>query len=297
MSAVEELQTNRLTRYRHEESENYLARGVECMLLAEENGYQDRELLTEACDAYIEAIKFNRQNTEAYVGMAYLLWILGDNRQALSYLEQGLRTNPNNKDVHTLIQKITGYGPKAVQAAPASEDAAALSAQVTQMVDDLLDYLESEKTAAIAASVNEHAIERLQDKLQDWELRYDEVLAGIDQLEAFHERVMLTVELAPIQDRILAYHQALRQSEKLVALDDKIIENIATTRDYLDALGKGDPGMFHAYLDMLLDNCDALADELEALEKEGLNIRTLESHYQQLSELVEALQSQLEGVS
>lgn len=298
MSAVEELQTNRNTRYRHEESENYLARGVECMLLAEESGYRDRQLLTEACDSFIEAIKYNRQKTEAYVGMAYLLWILGDSPHALRYLEQGLRTQPNHPDVHALIKQITG---KTSQASPATANAQtqaqedALYQEALELVKAVLAHLESEKTATIAASVNHHAIERLQEKLQDWEHRYDEVLTAIDALSVFHQRVMLTVELGPIQDRILDYHQALRHSERLVGLDDKILENIASTKEYLAALNKGDPGMFRAYLDLLLDNCDALADQLEVFEKEGLNIRTLDSHYQSLSELVEELQIAVEG--
>ncbi|HEY9840602.1 MAG TPA: hypothetical protein V6D23_09120 [Candidatus Obscuribacterales bacterium] len=294
MSVVEELPANRLTRYRHEESENYLARGVECMLLAEEGGYSDRALLKEACDSFIEAIKFNRQHTEAYVGMAYLLWILGDSRQALSYLEQGLRTQPSHPDVHALIQKINGRpaNAPAVGAAPVNE---AATAAVTALVKELLAQLESEKTSIIAASVNTHAIELLQEKLQEWEVLYDRVLTAIDGLDAFHQRVMLTVELGPVQDRIMAYHEALRGSERLLGLDDKILENLATTRQYIDALNKGDTAMFLAYLEILLDNCDALADELESLEKAGLNVRTLESHYQQLTELVEEFQAQLDA--
>lgn len=283
----------RLTRYRHEESENYLARGVECMLLAEEGGYADRELLTEACDSFIEAIKFNRQNTEAYVGMAYLLWILGDTRQAQSYLEQGLRTNPNNADVHAMIHKISGRPARPdaqAQAAPELVDA-----EVIAMVKELLAYLDEDKTAAIAPTVNQHALERLQEKLNDWELRYDDVLVGIDRLEAFHQRVLLTVELGPVQDRILAYHEALRQSERMVALDDKIQENASLARQYLADLAKGDLGLYRAYLEIMLDNCDSLADELEVFEKEGFNIRTLESHYQQLADAVEDLQTRLEG--
>lgn len=302
MAAVQDVATQNLTRYRHEESENYLARGVECMLLAQESGYADQALLKEACDCYIEAIKFNRQRTEAYAGMAYLLWILGDGAQALRYLEQGLRTNPNHPDIHTLIRRIspkpgTGQAAGRATGADARDDQAEEQAvaQVTAAVKALLAQLEAEKAAAIAASINGHAIERLQEKLAEWELRYDDVLTAIDGLPAFHQRVMLTVELGPVQDRILAYHEALRDSEKLLGLDDKIVENINQVREYLAGLGKGDLGLFRTFLDILLDNCDALADELEMLEKAQLNTRTLESHYQQLAELVEEFQSAVEG--
>lgn len=290
MSVVEELSSHKLTRYRHEESDNHLARGVECMLLAEESGYTDKQLLTEACDAFIEAIKFNRQQTEAYAGMAYLLWILGDSAQALRYLEQGLRTQPSHPDIHTLIRRISAKPAGEAPTAPEPE-----AAQVAQLVQQLLTELEAEKTATIAATVNHHAIERLQEKLAEWEQRYDAVLVAIDALSAFHQRVMLTVELGPVQDRVLAYTEALRASEKLLGLDDRIQETSQQVREYLDGLGKGDLGLFRTYLDILLDACDGLADELEAFEKAGLNVRTLESHYEQLTELVEAFQNAVEG--
>lgn len=282
------------TRYRHEESQNYLSRGVECMLLAEEDHYQDKALLIEACDAFIEAIKYNRQQTEAYVGMAYLLWILGDQPRALQYLEQGLRTNPAHPDVHALIKQITGKTQSAGAAAHPAEPQAYQAVQAE--IQALLAKVDSENTATLAASVNPHAVERLQERLLLWESDYEAVLAAIDGLQAFHERVMLTCELGPVQDRIMAYHQALRQSERLTRLDDKILENTRLTRQYLNALEAGETGMFRTYADILLDNCDALADELDLLEQEGLNIRTLDSHYQQLIEVVEAFQHAMEGV-
>lgn len=291
MSQIYEMPTHRIGRYRHEESENHLARGLECLLLAEEGAYQDKALLTEACDAFMESIKFNRQNTDAYVGMAYLLWLLGDSHQALTYLEQGLRTNPSNQDVHTLIKQISGT---AVQSSGSQSTQKPLNNQVMALVKELLERIHAEKPGAIQGSVNPHVIERLQEKLTEWELAYDEVLGAIDQLEAFHERVMLTCDLGPVQDRIMAYNAALKTSEKMVQLDDKIQENTELVRQYLAELDREEPGMFQAYLEVLLDNCDSLADELDVFDQEGLNIGSLDSHYQQLVDRVEELQIRLE---
>lgn len=290
MSQVQEAPASRLTRYRHEESENYVARGVECLLLAEEGGYTDKSLLTEACDSFMEAIKFNRQHTEAYVGMAYLLWLLGDHKQALTYLEQGLRTQPSHPDVHRMIQQISG---RKVTEVPSREQIS--NQRVLELVKALLAEVETENLNTVVASVNAHKIERLQERVVDWELKYDEVLQAIDQLEAFHERVMLTCELGPVQDRILAYHQALKQSERMLQLDDKIQQHRDLAKELLEQLESGQPGMYEASMDMLLDTCDLLADELEVLEKEGLNVGALDSHYQQLVDHVEALQGSLGG--
>lgn len=276
---------HRLTRYRHEESEMLLARGTECLLLAEEDNYQDKELLTEACDSFIEAIKFNRQHTEAYLGMAYLLWLLGDQQQALAYLEQGLRTQPSHPDVHRLIQHLSGKSVQG-QSAPPS----AVNNAVKQQIEALLSELETENAATIAASVNPHMNERLQERLSHWEQAYEDVLSGIDALDSFHDRVMLTCDLSAVQDRIMAYHQALKGSERLLKLDDKIMENRDLARQYVEERQQSESGMFQAYLDIMLDNCDTLADELDLLERDGLNIGALDSHYQQLVDHVEELQ-------
>lgn len=290
MLQVEHTPNQRLTRFRHEESQNHLARGVECLLLAEETGYQDRELLTEACDSFLEAIKFNRQQTDAYVGMAYLLWLLGDAPQALRYLEQGLRTNPAHPDVHALIQRISGRpsgGPRPQAEAPPD-------ARVSALVQELIAEVMAENTAALVATVNPHALERLQEHLDHWEGRYDEVLTAIDGLSTFHERVLLACELGPVQDRILSYHAALKDSERLLALDERIHQSTLLARETADNLEAGDPGMYRATTEMLLDQCDIYADELDRLEQEGLQIRTVDSHYQQLVEHLDVLQQHLE---
>ena len=287
-------EAHRITRFRHEESENALNRGIECMLLAEEDRYQNKDLLTEACDAFIDAIKFNRQNTPAYVGMAYLLWLLKDEKRALSYLEQGLRTNPSDPDVHALIKQISGTSVAASSANAQGPESGSAAAAVRAQVQELLDILTSERSKTISPSINNHMIERLQENVLDWELRYDDVLGAIDGLDTFHERVMLTCDLGPVQDRIIAYHKALKDSERMLKLDDQILENTRLARQYVEEIENSETGMFQAYIDVLLDNCEAIAESLDAFESESLNIKTLDSHYQQLADLVEELQDKVE---
>lgn len=275
-------------RYRHEESENHCNRGVECLLLAEEDGYENRELLTEAADAFLEAIRHYRQNTEAYVGMAYLLWILGDTPRALQYLEEGLRTQPNHADVHRLIKQVSGQGVSAPTAAVGNTTNAQYQA-IREQVRVLQERVKTEDTRLIRPTINAHEIERLQEALGQWEQHYHEVLNAIDGLDTFHVRVTLTCELSTLQDRILDYHSALNCSTELLALDDKIQtlhrEVKTTEQDFLAQK----PGMYEALLDAYYDQCDVLADALDALENKNIPVRVLDSHYQQLVDRVESL--------
>lgn len=270
-------------RYRHEESENHCHRGVECLLLAEEESFQNRELLTEASDAFLSAIQHYRQNTKAYVGMAYLLWRLGDNARALQYLEEGLRSQPSDTDVHALIKAISGHSQPAAQA-PSS-----FVSLLQQKVSDLQQKVTEENTRLIRPSINPHEIELLQDQLRQWEQTYHEILNDIDTLETFHVRVMLTCDLSILQDRILDYHSALQCSEELLDLDDRIQKVSRAVTQTQEDLSTGKPGMYDALLESYYAACDELADALDALENKNIPIRVLDSHYQQLVDRVESL--------
>ncbi len=288
MSSMTAAHAPAIHRYRHEESENHCNRGVECLLLAEEEGYHNRELLTEAADAFLEAIRHYRQNTEAYVGMAYLLWILGDTPRALQYLEEGLRTQPNHPDIHRLIKQISGQGVSAPPAAGGANANVHYRA-IREQIQTLQERVKTEDTRLIRPTINAHEIERMREALDEWEQRYHAVLSAIDGLDAFHVRVTLTCELSTLQDRILDYHSALSCAAELLALDDKIQtlhrEVKQTEQDFLAQK----PGMYEALLESYYDQCDSLADALDTLENKNIPVRVLDSHYQQLVDRVESL--------
>lgn len=294
-------------RYRHEESENHCHRGVECLLLCEEEGFQNRALLTEASDAFLSAIQNHRQNTKAYVGMAYLLWRLGDNTRALQYLEEGLRSQPSDPDVHALIKTISGYSlpmqsiapqtdkpgestpPLVISSSPQPHLSDTQISNIRQKILRIQQKIDEENIRLIRPTINPHEIELLQEQLSHWEQVYHHVLDDIDTLETFHIRVMLTCDLSVLQDRILDYHSALQCTEELMALDDKIQEASRAVKQTHEDLSAGKPGMYDALLENYYDTCDTLADALDTLENKNISVRVLDSHYQQLVDRVESL--------
>lgn len=303
--------TPAIHRYRHEESENHCHRGVECLLLAEEENYQNRELLAEAADSFLAAIQHHRQNTEAYVGMAYLLWVLGDEARAYAYLEEGLRTQPSHPDVHRLIQTMSGQSVTEARRAGASErplpslpatgsglaapnasagERSGLEQRIQRIqtrIAQTIQQVNAEDTRLIRPTINVHEIERLQEARTAWETLYYEILSEIDTLDTFHLRVMLTCELTPLQDRILDYQSVQECSAELLGLDDQIQAVHGDVRQtYGDFLAQK-PGMYDALLESYYDRCDELADALDELERKNIPVRVLDSHYQQLVDRVE----------
>ncbi len=95
--------TEQISQERHEAAADLLRCGLECLADAQAEGFSDRALLVEACEYLMEALRLNYRETEAYIGMGYLLWVLGDPLGALPYLQEALELEPQNQDVQTLL--------------------------------------------------------------------------------------------------------------------------------------------------------------------------------------------------
>ncbi|MGV3527071.1 MAG: hypothetical protein ACO1RX_22840 [Candidatus Sericytochromatia bacterium] len=63
-------------------------------------------LLKKACSAFMEAMRLDRGAPEGFVGMAYLLWLVGDHAEATSYLQEALILDPHYRDAQTLLAVI-----------------------------------------------------------------------------------------------------------------------------------------------------------------------------------------------
>ena len=95
-----------LSQERHQNASDFIADGISCLLDAEDDGYQDRELLAEACECFMEALRLNHNAPEPCIGMAYLLLLLGEYHQAFDYITEALSLDPENADAHVLSKEI-----------------------------------------------------------------------------------------------------------------------------------------------------------------------------------------------
>ncbi|MEZ0372143.1 MAG: tetratricopeptide repeat protein, partial [Candidatus Sericytochromatia bacterium] len=98
--------TERQSQLRHTTSAKLTAYGLECLQNAQQTGFNARELLVEACESLLDAIRYDRARLEPYLGMAYLLWLLGEYQQARDYLSEALALAPDNADAQTLLQEL-----------------------------------------------------------------------------------------------------------------------------------------------------------------------------------------------
>lgn len=74
------------------------------LCLAKENFPVDK--LKEASEKFIYSVENNRSNSDAYVNLAYIHYVLGNNSIALNYIKQAQQTNSDVKGVIKLIKLI-----------------------------------------------------------------------------------------------------------------------------------------------------------------------------------------------
>lgn len=67
---------------------------------------QKKELLFDAVDLYMEAIRYNPKSVEAYIGLAYIEYAWGNPENSLKLLNQAKRINPVDIKVNQLREKI-----------------------------------------------------------------------------------------------------------------------------------------------------------------------------------------------
>lgn len=282
---------NQMTHHRKEESGDHYSRGIECLLLAEDDDFQDRALLLEACDCFMDAIRYNRQHTEAYVAMAYLLGLIGNPEQALDYTNEALRIDPEHADIPVLIRYLKGT-PEHPQPKTVPLDNTPLG-RMQARINGVLEELAAENLNAIAPALNELMVQRLAEKAQYWQAQCATLQQEIQALRD-PQGNFLKAQLHPLQAHSDRYQTAWQYSQHMAELAEQLQENNAQVDAALAALAAGDavPDTQN-YVNTLLDNCDYFAETIEQWENAGWNVKSLNRQYETLCDQLEVLQDQL----
>jgi hypothetical protein len=284
-------------RNRHEESFEQYSRGMECLLLSEEDGFRNKRLLQESADAFMESIRYNRRHVEPHIAMGYLLWRFNDKVWAMHYLEEALRLEPTNEDVHIMIAQIKGQRlkPEEIELIAFADEPEPIS--LDTQIQEALGELSAEKTSAISPSINSHMLARLEEKQVYWFNRYEELQVQANRSRDLATKNRLREQIQPMRERTQQYRDALRVSREMVALSDQILENEQLIQHYLEVASKPMNAAqwqeMQGHLDTVLDNCDQFADTLDELDERGVPLRALSTEYDRLSEQVEELQAAL----
>lgn len=299
-------QTEALKTDRREEAEQDYLTGLTKLQQAEDRGYEDKADILAAYRHFATAIQKNRGEVRYQTAMAYLLLLIGSERRAMSHIAEALRLKPADERALMLqeqLQQLQSASPDKLRLAAwqALEDSAVPRSDddYDTAYEELEAFIHQEVRLMMQTSVSPEPTldsEQAQDQARFHEqlLVLDRLLSDkISVLEQEIETQPLQRLLEPLNTLSSRIEQALELHTLFHLLLDGIEGAIEETEVYLSLIDEGD-SIPQANIDMLLDLCDELADQLDELSQHR-GIKPVEARYEALVGAIEKLQDRIEG--
>lgn len=274
---------------------------------AYEQGFSDKTLLKRAHAGFIAAIRFNRQDPVPYLGLTYLLILIGDPAMARKYLQEALRLEPESAEAMEVLQYLTALEKGTLTPASAGPAAPVLAADDTDF-DAIYEQVESFVRKQLHSLMSRPVMPRPTldpARLQSLRQEFAEVQQSreyIDRqmriLEAEIDTAMLANQLRPFESLSRRFEQALQLSETLGQVMGQLQAELNASRQLLlRAQALVSPAGLNALeqeLELSMDRCDALADTLDPLENQVDDFKQLQAVYESLVDIVEEIRDALD---
>lgn len=295
-----EHQLNALAQNRQHRSEEDYQAGIEALARAKAAGFQDKTLLKQACERLMSALQKNRTNPRPYIAMGYLLMISADRNRAKRYFLTALKLDPQNETAQNFLDSMAEAATIELQA----QDTLKRFERFQTGSDPDLQYQSLEKM--IATTLKQvmsvpHQAEPVIDpealaKLQAQSEEVHELKTGIEKQIVFLEDDLDTTplyfQLHPLETILRRYQKALKTSAEFLRLQTEM-ETLKQEACQLIRAAHEQQDV-HQGFELLLDACDALADQLDDYETRKVSIQPLETTYHALLGLVRILQEVLD---
>lgn len=303
-------QASLLTGDRHSTSEAACAKGVALLQHIAHREPVDKALVKEAHSHFIKAIQYNRKLITPYVGISYLLLFLGDTSTARKYLQEGLKLEPENEEVQTLLKYITAKETGKLTSKTTAAQTTSLAPSNEPNYDELYDKLEafiSRQTfrtnsvvKKLKPSPQPQAIEELNKLQQEFETAYQDIQQQMQVLDAEFDLGELQQSLGPLESSISLVQKHLALSQRMLDILTHIQQEsrhiLLQLQSLPTELSQEQVSEHECRLDTFLDHCDHIADQLDDLDQAGHGIEELEPPYQSLIQQVEKLRDALDDV-
>lgn len=293
-------------------------RGAVLLGMAGQDSYQDRGLVLAACDLLMDAIQLGRTQVEPYLLLAHVFIVYRDDKQARRYLALAREIEPGHPDIELYSAFLeAGIGDEGEREQEGPRAGQGLVNQTSLAnVDDvdpdvLFEQLELEIQRRLREAMSSElaVMQPSAAGLEEQRTQLNQFSAGLTGLQRQLERLAaeldvldLSRKLRPLEVLQNRLGRVLGQSERMRDLLGRIGELKHQARELSDRAASqagDDPGPDRLArqsqcLEALLDGCDGLADGIEALEAEQVNISELTAPYEDLCAAVEILQDTLD---
>ncbi|MGE3724870.1 MAG: hypothetical protein AB7I41_04920 [Candidatus Sericytochromatia bacterium] len=295
------------SRARHETAADLLRCGWECLADAQAEGFADRALLAEACEYLMEALRLNHRECGAFIGMGYLLWLLGDNAVALTYLQVALELEPENQDAQTLLLLVD---PPQIAAAP-SPDLPPVRVSDLPNYDQLYDELQAliirEIQLVSALPPQTFLVSNQKFKIEQMERKYRQWVETQANLQHKMGLVEVEIDCSELQKMLRPLYILLQRAQTQLNLSWQWVhleETLMAQTQWLDAQivsfevqnGALPLSFSLERFDVLLEDCDSLADLLDEYELKQLDVSSLIAKYEAMTDKISQIQDYLDQI-
>lgn len=300
--------TSALTQQRHGNAHAFSRVGLKILAQAQAEGFKDREMLKKACEHLMNAIQHNRNQPDPYVGIAYIFLLFGEYQEAGPYLKEALLIDPNHADAQNLLEQFN-QPQQPISPTPESEFPSGFRLETAEDFDLLYDHVElliQEKIQQLLMLPPERI--QLTSALEDFTYMDMQYMALLEQYSWFIHDIEVVEEeidcselrsmLRPLDVTLERYKSVLNQSSELVDIAELIQSEIRWVCLVLRQLNKNRFSIAESYsearFEQLLENCDFIADQLDAFETKGHDIQPLIVEYEHMLRVIAELQDQLD---
>lgn len=289
-----------ISQNRKQKGIQYCQAGYRDLSEAEKSGFQNKELLKQAAQHFIQAIRQERTQVEAYIGLAYLLLLISDLRAAEAQLKVALRLSPENPDIKALLeyclhQRLGLKTPVRNSLARESEQ------RYTQLQSKIQGAIQtwSQRSMPLEPTCEPEPLARLQANQQELSALWLSLDQELRELEHDMQILSLRRQAQPLQSLLWRLEKIIHTSRHFQTLQQTIqlaLQEVQQSSAHIQKLS--DKQQIQHFeqttLEQYLDQCDHLADQLDALSSQGHDIRVLEQPYERLVAAIEYLQDLLD---
>lgn len=290
-------QTRNLSQGREAEARKAYQEGLQ--LFHAYNQHPDKERLKKAMGKMLESIQFKRNYLEPYLMLASVYQAMEVPKQAIKFFRLAQQLAPQDERV-LMLQETLSKGVKSQFERPDLRSALPETSQgstdeeydlLFHEVEDLLqgelaDYLRNLELP-LAPNWDPEVVKRLDTYLLELKFYGMEIDLKLQLMEDALDTLTLKSQIHSFESqkrRIqLLRNQCLRFSDMKGKMD-RFLEKVLRE--------KSAPNPHH--LDALLDDCDAFADQLDALAEKNISIEALHPTYRRMVDEITKLQDLLD---
>lgn len=300
-------EAGKLRQERQQALEPLLHQGLEFLSRAEQTGFRDPGLLSQAADCFLRAEQADRQDIRPCLFLAYIFMLLKDLHRANLFINEARRHDAK----HPLVQQFGQKLSELHQLKPQSGPAAPVATHLQDFPEDpelMYEAIEKEIMAQLReiqqmppppAHAAPEAIDAFAHQLELFRQHLTRLQAGLRELDQQIDTLALKTRLRPFEvmlHRHTAHLKRLQEARQIIADTTALRIEVGHSLNRLSQGGMSDKAAYEAQLEAFLDRLDALADRIDAQEAQGQSTTQLEESYSWVMHLLEDYRDHLDGL-